>query len=489
MHPLAAWLREVVGPEAQLTADSRRVRRGDVFLAYPGARHDGRRHIESAAAAGAAAVLWEAGDFEWPAGWTLPHRPVRGLKAEAGAIAAAFYGEPARALRSIGVTGTSGKTSTTLWAAQALARLGVRTALVGTLGVGFPGQLDETGLTTPDAVSLQRALAALRREGAKAVVMEVSSIGLVEGRLNGMHFDVAAFTNLTRDHLDYHGDMDAYGDAKARLFAWPGLGAAVVNLDDAFGRTLAGRVASRGTTLWTTSETGRPDARVKALDLVQHAAGLRFTVEADGVRRLFETPLLGGYNVGNLLTVLGVLRAMDVALDDGLAALGALTPAPGRLEQVALPAGRSGPIVLVDYAHKPDALEKALAACRPLAAARGGRLVAVFGCGGDRDPGKRPVMGEIAARLADAVVLTSDNPRSESPERILDAILAGIADRSRVEVEADRGRAIADAIGCADEADVVLVAGKGHERYQEIAGVKRPFSDLDVAARALRGEA
>jgi UDP-N-acetylmuramoyl-L-alanyl-D-glutamate--2,6-diaminopimelate ligase len=488
MHPLATWLRATVAPDAELAADSRAVGAGDAFLAYPGARHDARAFIPDVVARGAAAVLWERDGFAWDPAWRAAQLPVIGLKGEAGAIAAGFYGDPSRQVPVIGVTGTSGKTSCTLWIAQALSALGRRTAVAGTLGTGFVGELVDTGLTTPDPVWLQRTLARLVKGGAQALAMEVSSVGLVEGRLNGMHVDTAVFTNLTRDHLDYHGDMQAYGAAKARLFEWPGLRAAVINVDDALGRQLAARAAERGLTAWTTSASGDPQARLRAARLEHNAQGMRFALEVDGASRLVQTPLIGAYNVGNLLQVVAVLLAQGVELDAALHALAGLEPAPGRLHRV--PAAH-GPLVLVDYAHKPDALEKALAACRPMAHARGGKLVVVFGCGGDRDPGKRPEMGRIAAQLADLVVITSDNPRSEDPDRIIEAILAGVPDAggAAVRQERDRRLAILESIRTADQADVILIAGKGHETYQEIAGVKLPFSDLDVASQALQREA
>ena len=495
----AAWLRGVLGSRAagaRLTADSRALRRDDVFLAWPGARSDGRDHIAAALDSGAAAVLWDnAAPFAWPATCDVPNRAVPDLKQAAGAIAAAWYGQPAERLRVVGVTGASGKSTCAWWTAQALTTLGERCAVAGTLGIGFipdgsAAALRDTGKTTPDPVELQASLAQLVEEGARALAMEVSSIGLVEGRVNGMKFDIALFTNLSRDHLDYHGSMAAYEQAKARLFAWPGLSAAVVNIDDACGQRLADLAATRGIRLVRVSAAGTASADLRASAVGYGAGGLAFTLEGAFGRRQVATPLIGTYNLENWLCVLGVLLVAGYAPDAAIGALARLVPAPGRLEPVTLAGVRAGaaPLVLVDYAHKPDALEKVLAACRPLAAARGGRLVLVFGCGGDRDAGKRPLMGAIAAQGADRVIVTSDNPRSEDPRAIIDQIVAG-ANAVACEIEPDRRTAIHAAIAGAGAHDVVVIAGKGHETYQEVAGRKLPFSDPDAARGALAARA
>lgn len=509
-HPAVAWLSRTVAPGAQLSADSRAVRPGDVFVAIPGATHDGRHHVPDAMARGAAAVIWDCTAFAWPADWQIANRPERELKKLCGAIAAAWYRHPADSLLSIAVTGTSGKSSSVLWLADALSALERPCAVVGTLGIGFPGQLEDSGNTTPDPIVLQRRLRALVDSGARACAMEVSSIGIEEGRVDAMRFDVALFTNLSRDHLDYHGSMAAYEVAKARLFTWPGIAHAVVNVDDAAGVRIATLAANSGVAVTRFSAAGGHDAELRARSVAIAGAGLAFEVfGAFGVRQV-RAPFIGAYNVANLLGVVGVLMASGFDVDAALAALAALRPVPGRLELVvdreavdreAVDRGtddadHDSPLVLVDYAHKPDALEKVLSACRPLADARDGRLVVVFGCGGDRDAGKRPLMGEIAARLADAVVVTSDNPRSESPIAIIDQIRAGIgagmgspARFGQVVVEPDRRAAIAAAIREASERDVILIAGKGHESYQEIAGTKLAFSDVTVAAEALRRRA
>ncbi len=381
----------------------------------------------------------------------------------------------------VGVTGTNGKTSVTQWIAQALETLGQRCAVVGTLGNGFPGELVAGPNTTPGAHVLRELLPEFCRQGAQACAMEVSSIGLHQGRVADVRFDVAAFTNLTRDHLEYHGTMAAYAAEKAKLFRMPGLRGAVINLDDAFGRELAANLPAGvhlvGYTLESAPDIDRHGGqRLRAEEIVMGEAGVHFRVR--DVQ--FAAPVVGRFNVANLLAVIGVLQLRGIALSDCARALRGIAPPPGRLE----PLGGAGePLVLVDYAHTPDALEQALLTLRETATARGGRLLCVFGCGGERDPGKRPLMGAVAERLADAVVLTSDNPRGEDPQAILDAIRAGM--RRPPAIEPDRAAAIAAAIAAADRADVVLVAGKGHEPYQEIAGERRPFSDSATVRAAL----
>jgi UDP-N-acetylmuramoyl-L-alanyl-D-glutamate--2,6-diaminopimelate ligase len=324
---------------------------------------------------------------------------------------------------------------------------------------------------------LREFLPASVRQGAAACAMEVSSIGLHQDRVAGVRFDVAVFTNLTRDHLEYHQTMEAYAAEKAKLFDWPGLGHAVINLDDPFGRELVARLRGRVPTIGFTLEGHAGADRVlHAIDLAESGHGIAFTL--DGQR--FEAPLVGRFNASNLLAVIGALLAGGEPLADIAAALRQITPPAGRMQPVG---GRNEPLVVVDYAHSPDALEKVLTTLRGTAAARGGQLVCVFGCGGDRDAGKRPQMGALAERLADAVVVTSDNPRSEDPRAIIEQILAGM--QKTPAVEPDRAAAIDAAVAAADARDVVLLAGKGHEPYQEIAGVRLPFSDLDAAKSAL----
>lgn len=483
----ARWLAERC--DGTLRSDSRHVRRGDAFVAWPGARADGRRHVADALAAGAGACVVEAEGAE-PFGFDAVRvAGLRGLKARAGELADAWFAQPTSRLRVLAVTGTNGKTSTAWWLAQALAACGSRCGVVGTLGTGEPPALHDAGLTTPDPVALQAAFAGFVGQGLDACAIEASSIGLAEGRLAGTRIAVALFTNFTQDHLDYHGDMARYWAAKRRLFDWPGLQAAVVDVDDPQGAALAAELAaqapSRSLALWTVSTRG--EASLRARHIAHAEGGLSFEVEESGSgrRHPVDTALLGDYNVDNLLLVLGGLRALGIPLERAVGALQALSPVPGRMQRVAGPA--AGPSVVVDYAHTPDALAKALQALRPLAAARGGALCCVFGCGGERDPGKRGPMGAIAAPLADRVIVTSDNPRSESPQAIVAQVIAGVpaALAARVEVEVDRRKAIARSVRQAGERDVVLIAGKGHEDTQEIAGRRLPFSDADEARAAL----
>ena len=461
---------------ARLVTDSRRVRNGDVFVAYPGSRSDGRTFIAAAIAAGAAAVLWERTGFDWPAQWQVPNVGIPGLREVAGEVAALAAGEPARQLLMVGVTGTNGKTSCSHWIAAALSAAGRRTAVVGTLGQGFAGALEDSANTTPDALALHALLARFRDQGAAAVAMEASSHGLVQGRLSGARFDIALFTNLTRDHLDYHGDMERYGEAKARLFDWPGLEYAVINVDDAFGRRLVERLAGRRTSVLTYGMTGGAIAGTR-LDL--HRFGLDLEIRTPWGEGLVRSRMFGAHNAANLLGVLGTLIAADVPFGQALDALTRLAPVEGRMQAMG---GGGKPLVVVDYAHTPDALEQALQALR--AHFGTGRLICVFGCGGERDAGKRPLMGAAASRLADHVVITSDNPRGEDPAAIIAAIAAGA--RPPFVAEPDRAQAIATALAAAQRDDIVLIAGKGHERYQELAGVRQPFSDAAVSAACLQ---
>ncbi len=394
---------------------------------------------------------------------------------------------PTQRLDVVAVTGTNGKTSTTWWIADALNLLagsGLAThggcGLIGTLGVGVPPSLQGTGLTTPDPVRLQQAFAGFVANGLGACAIEASSIGLAEHRLAGMRLRVAVFTNFTQDHLDYHAGMAAYWQAKSALFDWPGLQAAVVNIDDPRGGELSDTLAQRPIDLWTTSITG--PARLQARDVTWGEGGLRFTV-AEGVQaHVLQTRVIGHYNIHNLLAVVASLRALGIPLEHALWACAQLAPVPGRMELIHEP---GQPLVAVDYAHTPDALEQALQALRPVAEQRGGRLWCVFGCGGNRDRAKRPLMGRIAQQRADAVIVTSDNPRNEAPGAILHEILLGTVAGTTVQAEPERDAAIARAIADADGRDVVLIAGKGHEDYQETAGVRRPFSDAAHARAAL----
>ncbi|WP_374680730.1 UDP-N-acetylmuramoyl-L-alanyl-D-glutamate--2,6-diaminopimelate ligase [Accumulibacter sp.] len=462
-----------------VTDDSRQVAVGDLFLAYPGDLADGRSHIAAAIAAGACAVLWESStaDFVWNADWRIANLPVRALRSLCGPLAHAVYGRPSERLSLIAVTGTNGKTSVTQWLAACHPR---SCALIGTLGAGFPGQLAETGFTTPEATTLMRSLARFADDDAQACALEASSIGIAEGRLDGARVDVAVFTNLTHDHLDYHGTFAAYAEAKARLFSWPRLRLAVCNLDDPFGRELAALSSATKVIGYTQHEgsAGR-QGTVRAQDVEETIDGLRFRLCAPSGRALVETGLLGRYNVANLLAVAAVL--IDAGLTPKAVAerFAQLRSPVGRLEKIG---GHNEPLVVVDYAHTPDALGSALGALRAVATARGAGLTVIFGCGGDRDRGKRPLMGSVAVERADRVVLTSDNPRGEDAQTILDEIRVAAPN---AEVLVDRGEAIRRTILAAHPAEVVLIAGKGHESYQETHGVRRPFSDAAQARAAL----
>lgn len=492
---VAQWLRERV--TGGLVCDSRLVAQGVGFVAWPGAATDGRRFVRSALEAGAQVAVVErdgveAFDLDDARVITVP-----GLKMQAGAIASAFHGDPSASLAVVAITGTNGKTSTAWWIAQLLSAAEMPCAVVGTLGIGRPPLAGETGhtivstgLTTPDPVLLQSRLRDLRDSGLEACAIEASSIGLVEGRLNATRIRVAVFTNFTQDHLDFHGSMSAYWDAKAGLFDRPELAAAVINLDDAQSAALLTRIQGRPLDLWTVSVGGK--ARLTAKALTHTTEGMCFTIEerdAQGAvcaQAPLALPLVGLYNVSNVLCALSSARALGVSLNEAVKACASLTPVPGRMERAGGGVQTGLPLVLVDYAHTPDALEKALQALQPITAERGGSLWVVVGCGGDRDATKRPLMAAVAEQEARRVVLTSDNPRSEDPARILEQMVQGVRDAGQVLVEADRAAAIAMAVRSADARDVVLIAGKGHEDYQDIRGVKTPFSDLAHATAGLQ---
>ncbi|MBB5018848.1 UDP-N-acetylmuramoyl-L-alanyl-D-glutamate--2,6-diaminopimelate ligase [Chitinivorax tropicus] len=474
------WLEQLNGlglPVKRVVADSRQVRPGDVFLACMGEYRDGRDFISKAIDAGAAAVLWDDADgFVWQAEWSLPNRPVSGLRWCAGEIASHVNGSPSEQMTVIGVTGTNGKTSISTWLSHALTHLGKRTAVIGTVGNGFPGALEHTTHTTPDAVTLQDRLLAYRQQGAEAIAMEVSSHGLDQGRVNGVAFDVAVFTNLTRDHLDYHGDMASYGESKAKLFQWPGLRKAVINLDDPFGVKLAALAQENDIAVWG---YGLREGELHCRELKVDEAGIRMTVVTPAGEVLIRSGLLGLFNASNLLAALGAMLAIGVAPAEAAQALSEIDAAPGRMQRLG---GESTPLVVVDYAHTPDALDKALSTLREILPAHR-QLYCVFGCGGDRDPGKRPLMGSVVCRQADVPVVTSDNPRTEDPDVIIEHIRAGMSCDYRVEV--DRAMAIRWAVADAKPGDIVLIAGKGHEDYQDVQGVKTPFSDVEQARAAL----
>ncbi|MDO5506469.1 MAG: UDP-N-acetylmuramoyl-L-alanyl-D-glutamate--2,6-diaminopimelate ligase [Pseudoxanthomonas suwonensis] len=461
-----------------LALDSRQVQPGDGFVAIAGFGAHGLGFVEQAKAAGAAAILYEP-----PAPEDLPAPAdaiaVPGLRARMGAMADEFHLHPSSTMAMVGVTGTSGKTSTVQLIAQALAELGWRSATIGTLGAGLHGHEQVTGFTTPLVLQTHALLAELRDAGADIVAMEVSSHGLDQGRVDAVHYDVAVFTNLSRDHLDYHADMAAYGEAKARLFMRPGLKTAVINLDDAFGRDLHARVPA-GVRRIGLSSRGQADAVIRAEDVATEAAGLRGTLIIDGRRLPLRSPLIGRFNIDNLLAVAGVLLAQCTEPSQIVIALAGLQPIPGRMNRLGGDGRR--PLVVVDYSHKPDPLQQALESLRGHTA---GKLLCVFGCGGERDRGKRPLMARIAEEHADVVIVTDDNPRGEDGDAIGAEIGAGREHPQAAIVDRDRGAAIARAIAMAGPEDSVLIAGKGHETYQEVRGVQHPFDDRAVAEAAL----
>lgn len=462
-----------------LTPDSRRAQPGQVFVAYPGEARDGRDYIAQAVANRVDGVLWDTDHWQWDPALAVPNAGVRHLRERIGEIAAHVYGEPSRHLTLFGVTGTNGKTSVAHWIAQAMNQLGEKTATLGTVGNGFPPFGDTPAVltaalnTTPDAIELHQRLALYRQQGATACAMEVSSHGLAQGRVNGTQFNIAVLTNLSRDHLDYHGDMDNYAAAKARLFNWPGLEWAVLNTDDVFGRQLESETRAA-----QVAGYGFQRGAVVGRELALSRDGIRLAVHTDWGDGEIHSALLGRFNAANLLAALTALLVSGVALDRACAALGRVTPPPGRMQTLG---GNAHPLVVVDYAHTPDALEKSLSTLREVV--QGGRLICVFGCGGNRDTGKRPLMGRVAAQGADQVWVTSDNPRNEDPLAIIDDIVAGMD--SKPQIEPDRARAIFEAIGQAHQGDVVLIAGKGHEDYQEIAGERLSFSDVIMVQKAL----
>ena len=461
-------------PVAGLCLDSRKIKPGQVFLALKGHAHDGRDHINAAVAAGAVAVIADAPCDT--SAWSLPVLPVDQLAERVSEIAGKYFAHPSQAMRLIGITGTNGKTSCSWMLAQLLEAMGEPCGIVGTLGNGRLGDLKPAGNTTPDAVSIQALLASWCEGGARWASMEVSSHGLAQHRVEALHFDAAIFTNLSQDHLDYHGSMAAYAAAKARLFNWPNLGLAVINRDDEFGRQLIASAAASQIIDYSLSDAA---AQIYVERLASDISGSRAVLHSPWGRIDIDTPLLGDFNLANLAAACGVLLARGIAPQQIANVLEALQPVPGRMQCLR---SEDGVLVVIDYAHTEDALTKVLDSLRPVCS---GQLLCVFGCGGERDRGKRPLMGRAAAAGADRLFVTSDNPRSEVPQDIIDDICAGISDVSGVEVEVDRERAILAAITGAQPGDVVLIAGKGHEQSQDIGGQQLPFSDLAVAHRAI----
>ncbi|HOY70669.1 MAG TPA: UDP-N-acetylmuramoyl-L-alanyl-D-glutamate--2,6-diaminopimelate ligase [Methylotenera sp.] len=456
---------------SSITSDSRNVEVGGLFLAYEGASADGRKYIPQAIAAGARGVFWDDEDFAWQDNWRVNNKPIKNLKQHVGELAAEFYGHPSEKLHVIGVTGTNGKTSVSQWIAQCLNFLGEKTAVLGTIGNGFFDSQTESANTTPDACLLQKMLSEYLNLGAKSVAMEVSSHGLEQGRVNGVVFEVAVLTNLSRDHLDYHKTMDAYAAAKQKLFTWDNLGIAILNVDDDFGKAIATKSKTKVVTY------GLNAGDVLGQDLKLNDSGIVMQVSTPFGETCVTAPVLGRFNAYNVLAVLATLLALNVSLHNAVKSIANITPVRGRMQQFG---GGEKPLVVVDYAHTPDALEKVLSTLRFQTQ---GKLICVFGCGGNRDAGKRPLMGQVAENFADYVVVTSDNPRNEDAASIIKAITEGM--KTLPIVELDRAKAIMLAVQQAKKHDVVLVAGKGHEEYQEIAGAKLFFSDAFQVKAAL----
>ena len=474
----ASWLRARV--TGSLWTDSRKVRAGDGFIAWPGAATDARRFVSGVLAAGAEACLVEeTGMAEYK---FIDSRiaAYHNLKGAAAPIAAAYFEEPSKQLQVVAVTGTNGKTSTSWWLAQALGKLGHKCGVIGTLGIGLPEAMVFNGLTTPDPVLLQQQLRYFVDQGFFACALEASSIGIAEQRLDATHIKVGIFTNFTQDHLDYHGTMQDYWTAKQALFGWDGLEAAVLNADDLKVASLGPLLENAGLDVWTVSLGG--SARLQAHSIEQGAQITSFDVVEGNERHRVTVSTVGLYNVSNLLGVVAAMRALGISLADAAQACCGLPSVPGRLDTVTLD---GQPLVVIDYAHTPDALEKVLAALKPLARSRSGQLWCVFGCGGDRDASKRPLMAAAVQKNADQLMVTSDNPRTESAAAIIGQVLLGLTRSESVHVEADRALAIAQALALAQSGDVVLLAGKGHEDYQEVQGVRHPFSDRSHAQQAL----
>lgn len=471
-------------PLEGLSLDSRELKPGYLFLACRGSDHHGLKHLAEARDRGAVAVAYDPeGAAEYLPVSGLPAVAVPDLGHKAGTIAARFYGDPSTVQQVSAVTGTNGKTSVSLITAQLLTEAGKNCGVLGTVGFGAYGRLETPTHTTPDAVNTQRWLARFRDQGLKQVSLEASSHALDQGRLDGVRIAVAIFTNLTRDHLDYHGSMQAYGESKRRLFEMPGLKHAVINLDDEYGRELAASLPPGVGCIGYTLEDRKVAVgrTLRSSNLVLASGGLSFDVESDEGRGHVDSRLLGRFNAQNLMAALGALLALGLPFDTALASLSRARTVPGRMECFGGGVGR--PLVVVDYAHTPDALEKALTAAR---AHCRGTLWCVFGCGGERDRGKRPQMGAIAERLADRVVVTDDNPRHEDGDAIVAEILTGFASRAHVKVERDRAKAVALAVYGAAPGDVVLLAGKGHESYQLVGGRELPYSDRDTSTALLK---
>jgi len=492
LQEILQWLKKPASSNARLVSDSRVVEAGDVFFAYPGKLTDGRTYISQAIENGASAILYEGKNFPWNNKWCCNHRAVNNLKHLSGFIAHAYYGYVDKKMLIIAVTGTNGKTSCTQWIGQTLSNLGQMTGVIGTLGVNIYSQGDwskpeVTGNTTPDALLLQRTMQNMYQKNIDTLVIEASSIGLEQGRLNGTHIDVALLTNFTWDHLDYHGDIQHYEAAKKILFNWPGLKKVVINMDDDMGLRIAKYLRHSRPMVSVVGYSCKEETTLPGILLLNaskidiDADGTIFHVSSPFGSSWIRTKLIGDFNVSNILGVLGVLIASYVPWDDAVYAVEHVIPIPGRMQQLG---GYNAPLIFIDYAHTPDALKKILKTLRKIARKRDGKLWCVFGCGGDRDPSKRSRMGALS-EIADHVIITSDNPRSEDPETIVKHILSGMREPKSAQLFEDRANAISWFVNYACEKDVVLLAGKGHENHQEIKSKKIPFSDVNHVALEL----
>jgi UDP-N-acetylmuramoyl-L-alanyl-D-glutamate--2,6-diaminopimelate ligase len=497
-------LRRLALPTARIVSDTRQIKAGDIFLAYRvghgSAMQDSRTYIADALVAGVTAVIYDPRNLEEIPALNDPRCfALENLSIHAGPICSEWYGNPSSQMMVFGVTGTNGKTSITQWLSHALDHPKSRAAVIGTLGIGFPGHLEATGYTTPNAARLQTELKVLLDSNVMHIAMEVSSHALEQGRVHGVQFTTAVFSNLSQDHLDYHGSMAEYAAVKFRLFQFLGLQNAVINLEDPLGRELAMQLlAKTGIQVWGYAVDRKAFAGFENFSKRLHAifsSGMQF--KDYGYQGIFEwqdhgrtevnVPVVGGFNLSNCLAVWACLLASGMDVLEAGKRMALLKPVSGRMEMVLGNSRSTGPLVIVDYAHTPDALEKVLSTLRPIASQRTGKLWCIFGCGGDRDASKRPLMGQIAAELADHIILTSDNPRSESPEKISADIQAGMGNGKSVQVILDRAAAILSGVRHAESNDVVLIAGKGHETSQEINGKKVDFSDQEHVLLASGG--
>lgn len=478
-----------------LCQDSRRVNPGDLFVALKGFQSDGQSFIQSAIEKGAVAILTENAPSPENVSANVPIIPYSDLKNALGFIAAQFFDHPSDAMQIIGVTGTNGKTSCTHYIAQALNLLGKRCGVMGTLGAGFLPALQDfaTGCTTSDAITTQSVLAEGRDAGASVMAIEVTSHALTQSRMNGVKFHTAIFTNLTRDHLDYHHSMEAYWAAKKRLFTEFNPMHNIINLDDPYGRLLfeESRQKSQKWLGYTLSPALSTDfvqnttallgaSLITTENVILNASGMQVRIQTPWGEGQFQCPFLGHFSLSNVLATLAALCLQGFTLNAVLAVIEKLQTVPGRMSYFG---GGNQPVVIVDYAHTPNALKEVLTALRPHCK---GKLICVFGCGGDRDVGKRPIMAKIAETLSDKIIVTQDNPRNENPDTIIQNILEGFSDLSQVVVEPNRAQAIAKAIRLANQNDLIIVAGKGHEKYQIIGNEKIPFDDQEIVQNELK---